>query len=319
MNRQSDPGELIDDTSGGGLTGLNVVPQSLLPEGSSPRGNNAARETIDQPPAAAGHAFPPFIMIDNTGVGSVFREVFDAPVPGQVVYEIDGRDDIVTTRDETAEEVAEDRQAMVDHGQEPTREPRAPLQLPDWRNLEPIEEAIQTLTPPHQILVRDFFHSLHNAVAALVNDPERPPLANQESLRHLNLPDIDDAMEALDMPNRQRVNDFVTELLDGMLELNNSPDRARQSAQHVSNLLDRLTNAPLVSSVEAELVGDDSSKCSICLVNYIGFAGDSRVILPCHPSHHFHRTCIENWFSHHLNCPLCRTSMALAREESAAT
>jgi hypothetical protein len=49
----------------------------------------------------------------------------------------------------------------------------------------------------------------------------------------------------------------------------------------------------------------DPPACSICLQPYI--PGSNLRMLPCR--HCFHRCCIDSWLTHHINCPLCRTSV----------
>ncbi|WAQ90552.1 hypothetical protein PtA15_12A542 [Puccinia triticina] len=44
--------------------------------------------------------------------------------------------------------------------------------------------------------------------------------------------------------------------------------------------------------------------CAMCLEEYQ--SSDQVLVLPCHPSHFFHRDCLRDWFKEYLNCPLCR-------------
>ncbi|PLW04699.1 hypothetical protein PCANC_17706 [Puccinia coronata f. sp. avenae] len=44
--------------------------------------------------------------------------------------------------------------------------------------------------------------------------------------------------------------------------------------------------------------------CGMCLQDYK--PNDQVLILPCHPTHFFHRDCLRDWFKEYLNCPLCR-------------
>ncbi|OAV95456.1 hypothetical protein PTTG_12202 [Puccinia triticina 1-1 BBBD Race 1] len=48
--------------------------------------------------------------------------------------------------------------------------------------------------------------------------------------------------------------------------------------------------------------------CTLCLDQYV--EGDDILVLPCHPSHHFHRACIDDWLQAHIPgpnaCPICR-------------
>jgi len=48
----------------------------------------------------------------------------------------------------------------------------------------------------------------------------------------------------------------------------------------------------------------ENGHCAICRDDYQ--VGDSIRILPCHVSHHFHRTCLDRWLEFNATCPLCR-------------
>ncbi|MBW0517234.1 hypothetical protein O181_056949 [Austropuccinia psidii MF-1] len=48
--------------------------------------------------------------------------------------------------------------------------------------------------------------------------------------------------------------------------------------------------------------------CEMCLEEYN--ADDVVVVLPCHPTHHFHKACLKRWFMRRFNCPLCRRKFA---------
>ena len=51
-------------------------------------------------------------------------------------------------------------------------------------------------------------------------------------------------------------------------------------------------------NIEDLLVGE----CSICLDSIR--VGDTIMILPCY--HNFHKHCVKEWLTTHMNCPLCR-------------
>lgn len=46
------------------------------------------------------------------------------------------------------------------------------------------------------------------------------------------------------------------------------------------------------------------TSCGMCLEDYRPI--DELVVLPCHPTHFFHRNCLRDWFKENLTCPLCR-------------
>ena len=53
--------------------------------------------------------------------------------------------------------------------------------------------------------------------------------------------------------------------------------------------------------------------CGICLYAVDSVGNDKFVLLPCHATHAFHRSCLEKWFriqlsflAHQVSCPYCR-------------
>lgn len=55
-------------------------------------------------------------------------------------------------------------------------------------------------------------------------------------------------------------------------------------------------------------------ECSVCLESYL--PEQALVVLPCHPSHHFHRSCLEDWLTNNTTCPLCRNSFLRPEDRS---
>lgn len=62
-----------------------------------------------------------------------------------------------------------------------------------------------------------------------------------------------------------------------------------------------------VEKIDATGATHGPLECSICLEFYL--PEQALVVLPCHPSHHFHRSCLEDWLTNHATCPLCRNSL----------
>lgn len=53
--------------------------------------------------------------------------------------------------------------------------------------------------------------------------------------------------------------------------------------------------------------GSAPAQCAICLMAYKPRQHIN--ILPCHPSHHFHRKCLRAWLANVDNCPVCRATV----------
>ena len=54
--------------------------------------------------------------------------------------------------------------------------------------------------------------------------------------------------------------------------------------------------------------GCGHDQCSICMVQFE--EDEEATYLPC--EHHFHFSCIEEWFSRQNTCPICRSEMPTA-------
>jgi len=58
----------------------------------------------------------------------------------------------------------------------------------------------------------------------------------------------------------------------------------------------------------------EDAKCAICLCSYE--EGDELRFLPCKPkSHHYHRTCIDEWLQMNKTCPFCKRSIDAEEKE----
>lgn len=61
-------------------------------------------------------------------------------------------------------------------------------------------------------------------------------------------------------------------------------------------------------------VDGEEARCPICLTNYE--VGDEIKQLQCHPSHVFHRQCLDAWMKTRLTCPLCRVAIVLPQGDA---
>jgi len=61
------------------------------------------------------------------------------------------------------------------------------------------------------------------------------------------------------------------------------------------------------TSFRTGMFSEEDSMCQICMCAYE--VNDELRILNCHPSHHYHVTCIDNWFKVNATCPTCRAQV----------
>lgn len=71
--------------------------------------------------------------------------------------------------------------------------------------------------------------------------------------------------------------------------------------------LDNFVNTSL-DAMDPTASQNGTMECSICFEGYL--PEQVIVVLPCHPSHHFHRTCLKDWIPANPTCPLCRHPLA---------
>ena len=84
-------------------------------------------------------------------------------------------------------------------------------------------------------------------------------------------------------------------------ELSAAAKRRHEEAQRRYNLL---------VSIPAHLCDGSGTEgeCAICLANFT--AGEKLKTLPC--LHHFHASCLREWFRENTQCPVCRTEVDAA-------
>ncbi|OAV87733.1 hypothetical protein PTTG_02954 [Puccinia triticina 1-1 BBBD Race 1] len=309
MNNQPSPSDVTESISGevpGGPSAVRGSPISLTQE--SPAHNVDRAEAAAAPGPSRARADPHLTAIP-VDIEAAFRNVIrepDEPTVGRIVYTIDENMN-ATAHIETEEDVALYRQNLERQARAQAAAQPAPIVLPDFGNLDPIQEVLENMTPEQQVIIRGFFTNMNNAFRELAVSPHRPPLTAEEINQNFgDVQAFDDTMEALDQFDRARVEEFLSDLQQALIELNYHPERTAERIRHVEDLLNRIQAA-----LPPANPGDDSSECPICFTSY--HPGDRNVILPCHPSHHFHRRCIQNWLLENNNCPLCRTEVTFPR------
>ncbi|KAI7945457.1 hypothetical protein MJO29_011845 [Puccinia striiformis f. sp. tritici] len=262
MSNPTTPGHMNNNTiglEGPGGSESNAVRNSPLPVAPSFQANSADNAERDGEDAALVHA------IDHNN---------QVPAPFETADDDDDRDFI-------------DQLDQAFHQVGPVV-----VVLPDFANLDAIADVLATLASEQQLAIRGFFRNMNHAFRELVHNPHRPPFTSEELVAHFgDLQEIDDALEALGSDHRRRLDEFLTDIHLVLVELNARPSRDQQTVHQVSDSLDRLRNDPIESSVASCNSDDQSPKCSICLAHY--GPGDANVLLRCHPSHQFHRDCIE--------------------------
>ena len=100
-----------------------------------------------------------------------------------------------------------------------------------------------------------------------------------------------------------------------------APPLVRRSSSSEERL-DHLTQiVATLPRIDALMVAEVVSECSICLVNFSDTPDLVAVQLPCDPQHIFHAECLETWIrqpraaSARGECPLCKSALLRDDEE----
>lgn len=205
----------------------------------------------------------------------------DSLPDGPMVFELDG-DDIRINPMAADDPDAERVMAMVrqvetmpaESGPGPMASEPCP---PRW------EDVLRPLAPEPQALLQAFHDHVHQIMGEYRENPDYPGLDMTviDSLLH-DLVEARAAADALPPPSGPRINrllDYTEREVSEMMIM-------VSSRREVVRTLDSLASTDF-----ALLNLERQPQCSICFENYT--ENDSVVLLPCHPSHHFHRSCMN--------------------------
>jgi hypothetical protein len=177
----------------------------------------------------------------------------------------------------------------------------------DQAMAERAEEALSYLTPEQRPIFQRCFRLLAEAHSELVTHPLRDGFDADEFLYYFgDVYGLDDALSHLEESIHQRLQDVVNQWMALIEALDDSRTasfasrlrvqqhglRVQQHGLRVQQLLDTgivsdTTAATLISSPDGV-----ASQCSICK-DQLDQPEHTIVQLPCHPTHLFHRDCVQ--------------------------
>ncbi|KAA1132956.1 zinc ion binding [Puccinia graminis f. sp. tritici] len=172
------------------------------------------------------------------------------------------------------------------------------------------DAALAPLGPEDRDLFKLFIASLQEAYGELYRDPLRTRFNAEEQAHNSRFVDqVDDLLERLERKVAGPLFDVWLYWIRVIDELEESRVLSRRKRRIlVEERLDTLsdtTPAALPSNPDGE-----SSDCTVC-IDELSNPEKSLIQLPCHPSHLFHRDCIQKWLEGHLGCPICRVEVEL--------
>ncbi|PLW45946.1 hypothetical protein PCANC_09710 [Puccinia coronata f. sp. avenae] len=292
MNANPNPRDLPDDIPGrsspGGARPVEepAVPQPPLPP--SPTSDQEQGEALKAPhaepldegnvielPEEQNDAIAELFARVNNGLDE-FSDGMFIDIEGNQIVGMGGAD-FNPAREEGLMALIRHLEAMPENHPELIQS----FHRPTW------EEVMQTLNPETQAVFRTFYDDMRRLLTELTVNPTRN-FSDAEIPGHPVDPDnMQRALPNLDPATAQLIADHLEEV---RLEINEaSRTRTRVAASQ-------------------EMGESATTHCPVCLDNY--GKNDNAAVLPCHPSHHFHRACIQSWLQglipKPLTCPICR-------------
>jgi hypothetical protein len=153
-----------------------------------------------------------------------------------------------------------------------------------------------TLAPAQRALIQNFTNATDALWRDLIANPARADhdspvildfFENTVALRRTILSLPDEALDTLEVYLDEVIMQIARFLANPNILNREGIDAMRHN---VPPLLDTLINTNL-AHLGSHAPQHDSTKCTVCLEDYA--ETDGIVVLPCHPTHHFHRTCIH--------------------------
>ncbi|KAH9444938.1 hypothetical protein Pst134EB_025190 [Puccinia striiformis f. sp. tritici] len=177
----------------------------------------------------------------------------------------------------------------------------------DQEMIQRTEEALQAVTPGDRPLFQRFFELMVDAYLELATHPLRGRFDDEENAHYFGnlFFDIEDLLERMEASASQPLQSLVDEwdVLIGNLEA----ARATSFEWRQSKIQERLETLRHIDPVTLESKPlSQVSECAICREE---FSESEQILvqLPCHPSHLFHRDCIQTWLG-----KMCRVEVVLA-------
>ncbi|OAV95504.1 hypothetical protein PTTG_09033 [Puccinia triticina 1-1 BBBD Race 1] len=153
------------------------------------------------------------------------------------------------------------------------------------------QDVMQTLSPEHQIVLRDLANDTHRIMAELDENPNLASMtADEISAIRNNLAEIRQNAARLPAETQDLLIEWFAEVDADTARLLRIPAQVASARQSLVTFLDNLVTTDREALV-LDAPDNSSPQCPVCFEDYI--EGDVVVLLPCHPSHHFHRACVH--------------------------
>ncbi|OAV89036.1 hypothetical protein PTTG_28835 [Puccinia triticina 1-1 BBBD Race 1] len=171
------------------------------------------------------------------------------------------------------------------------------------------EQALATLPLEHQVVYRNIAEGARRILEELSEDPSRGPAMSLVEIDDLgvSIREVERIAPSLPEATRALLSTLMDDTASEIMQLLQEPGSAPMTADLVNDLLDDLVNTDL-EAIASNSFLRSPLLCTVCLEEYV--EGVAIVILPCHPSHHFHRECIHDWLQalvpQPFTCPICR-------------
>ncbi|KAA1131490.1 hypothetical protein PGTUg99_021174 [Puccinia graminis f. sp. tritici] len=292
-NSTSSDSESAADQPGPSPGGVLPVEESVEPQASAPEPQLHAEH--DEAPATPQRPLPPhaehfgegnWIQLPEELNGTIRALLANLQGPTEIELDEEGAPRLPDAQDEPA--VAQNALALIRHLE---AMPAIVAGEPHQIDANPWQQMLQTLTPEQRRVVENFENRTITVRRELANNSvqSNDPMAVLQGY-FFHLEELRRTLARLPQETANMIEQFNSNAFQEIGRLMVNSDHIDVAALHIGYLLDSLPITSL-SSLASDVPLHDSMRCTICLEEYA--CSDEIVVLPCHPTHHFHVSCIH--------------------------
>ncbi|KAA1114169.1 hypothetical protein PGTUg99_026703 [Puccinia graminis f. sp. tritici] len=180
----------------------------------------------------------------------------------------------------------------------------------DREILELTQTALSHLPPQYYQVFDDLFRAFQAVHYELYSNPLRDRMTTEEAAEFFSsIGQVDYALKHLGKEDLERLEYLFSYWVNVITDLDES--RATSFKRRRILVGKRLDTLPIISGPTLKSIPDgETLGCVVCMEE-LAQSQETIIQLPCHPSHLFHRDCIQRWLEGSLGCPTCRAEVEL--------
>jgi hypothetical protein len=286
-NSTSSDSECAADQPGpspGGVRPVEPQASALEPQVNKEQDEAPATPEPHPPPHAEHFGEGNWIELPEEFNGAIMALLGNLQGPIEIELDEEGAPQHLDAQDEPA--VAENALALIRHLEAmPAIVAGEPHQIDN-----PWQQMLQTLTPEQRQIVEDFENRTITVRRELANNPVQiynPMPTLRGYFDHLE--ELRRTLASLPHETAHMIEEFNSNAFQEIGRLMDNRHHIAVATLNIGYLLDSLIISSL-PSLASDVPLHDLTKCAICLEDYT--ERDAILVLPCHPTHHFHLSCI---------------------------